>query len=173
MPQAEATSTVVGDATSDRRTHVERVYLEDYEVGEVLVSPARTVTETDVVTYASLTGDWHPLHTDAPAAEAGQFGERIAHGLLTLAIGSTLILRHGPHQYLPRTFIAFSGIDRIRFLLPVRIGDTLHSANRVVDLIAKDDARGILHYHGEVINQHDEIVLVWDARMLVGRRPAS
>ena len=151
----------------------ERVYLEDYSVGEVLVSPSRTITEADLVNFAGLTGDWHPLHTDAHYAANSVFGERIAHGMLTLVIGSALILRYGPHCYLPRSFIAFYGIDAVRFTKPVKIGDTVRSVNTVADLIFKDAEKGILHYHGEVQNQDDDVVLVWDARMLVGRRPAD
>jgi acyl dehydratase len=152
---------------------VERVYLEDYEVGEVMVSPGRTITETDVVTYASLTGDWHPLHTNAVYAETTPFGERIAHGMMTLAIGSQLVERIGLYRYTPRGFIAFYGIDGVRFLRPVRLGDTLHSVNRVADLIPKDETRGVLHYKGEVVNQHDEVVMVWESRFLVARRPGA
>ncbi len=157
----------------ESRTYTDKIYLEDYTIGEVLVSPSRTITETDLVNYAGLTGDWHRLHTDADYAATTPFGERIAHGLLTLVIGSTLILRYGPHCYLPRSFIAFYGIDAVRFTGAVKIGDTVHSVNRVADIIEKDPKKGILHYHGEVLNQRDEVVLVWDARMLVGRRPQA
>ena len=155
----------------EARAYAEKIYLEDYAIGEVMVSPSRTITETDLVNYAGLTGDWHPLHTDTNYAAATPFRERIAHGMLTLVIGSTLILRYGPHRYLPHSFIAFYGIDALRFTGPVKIGDTLHSVNRVADIIERDPKKGILHYHGEVLNQRDEVVLVWDAKMLVGRRP--
>ena len=149
---------------------MEKVYLEDYTIGETFVSPARTITEADVVSFAGLTGDWHPLHTDATYAEGSPFRTRIAHGMLTLAIGSALVLRLGQHVYIPRSFIAFYGIDRIRFTNPVKIGDTIHSVNRVVELAPKDDARGVLVYQGEIRNQHEDTVVVWQSRMLVGRR---
>jgi 3-hydroxybutyryl-CoA dehydratase len=151
----------------------DKEFLEDYEVGETLVSPARTITESDVLTYAGLTGDWHPLHTDVTYAAQSVFGQRIAHGVLTFAIGSTLVLRLGPYVYIPKSFIAFYGIDNVRFTRPVMFGDTIHSRNRVEQLIVKDETRGILQYHGEVLNQRDEVVLVWTSRMLVGRRPVS
>ena len=152
---------------------VQRDYLEDYAVGETFVSPARTITETDVGTYAGLTGDWHPLHTDVIYARDSRFGERIVHGMLTLAIGSTLVLRLGPHLYIPKSFIAFYGIDNVRFTAPVMIGDTIRTVNRVEDLIPKDPGRGVLCYRGEVFNQRDELVLLWTSRMLVGRRPVA
>ena len=152
---------------------MEKEYFEDYTVGETLVSPARTVTESDINAFAMLTGDWHPLHTDVTYAEGSVFGERIAHGMLTLILGSTLVLRLGPHVYLPKSFIAFYGIDRVRFTAPVKIGDTIHAVNRVKDLALKDEERGILHYDGTVLNQRDETVLVWEVRMLVGCRPGQ
>ncbi len=151
----------------------EKQFLEDYTVGETFVSPARTITETDVVTFASLTGDWHPLHTDAVYAAQSSFGQRIVHGMLTLAIGSTLVLRLGPYVYVPRNFIAFYGIEKVRFIRPVFLGDTIRSVNRVEQLIPKENARGILQYHGEVVNQRDEPVLVWTSRMLVACRSAG
>jgi 3-hydroxybutyryl-CoA dehydratase len=151
----------------------ERHYLEDYEVGEVFVSPARTITETDVVLFASLTGDWHPLHTDVTYARTTSFGERIAHGMLTLSIGMVLVLRLGQNLYLPKHFIALSGIDRLRFTAPVKLGDTIHSVNRVAALDVKDATRGVLQYESEILNQDNKSVVRWSSRMLVARRPGG
>jgi 3-hydroxybutyryl-CoA dehydratase len=151
----------------------ERNYLEDYELGEVFVSPARTITEADVVLFASLTGDWHPLHTDATYARTTMFGERIAHGMLTMSIGMVLVLRLGQNLYLPRHFIALSGIDGLRFTAPVRLGDTIHSINRVAALDVKDATRGVLQYESEIRNQDNKPVVRWTSRMLVARRPGT
>ena len=151
----------------------ERNYFEDYELGEVFVSPARTITETDVVLFASLTGDWHPLHTDATYARTTMFGERIAHGMLTMSIGMVLVLRLGQNLYLPRHFIALSGIDGLRFTAPVRFGDTIHSVNRVAALDVKDATRGVLQYDSEILNQDNKTVVRWTSRMLVARRPGA
>jgi acyl dehydratase len=151
----------------------DKEYLEDYRVGEILVSPARTMTQVDVQTFAGLTGDWHPLHTDAEYAARSPFGQPIVHGMLTLAVGSALVLRLGPHVYIPKSFIAFYGMERVRFTKPVMLGDTIHSVNRVAELTVKDDRRGILEWAGEVRNQRDETVVAWTSRMLVGRRPRS
>ena len=123
--------------------------------------------------FASLTGDWHPLHTDAEFARNTMFGERIAHGMLTMAVGMVLVLRLGENQYLPRHFIAMTGLDGLRFPAPVRFGDTIHSVNRVAKLEEKDDARGVLQYESEIRNQHEQTVVRWTSRMLVGRRPGS
>jgi acyl dehydratase len=149
----------------------ERHYLDDYEVGELFVSPARTITETDVVLFASLTGDWHPLHTDETYARTTVFGERIAHGMLTLSIGMVLVLRLGQNIYLPKHFIAMTGVDGLRFTAPVKLGDTIHSVNRVASLEVKDSSRGVLQYESEIRNQDDKTVVRWTSRMLVARRP--
>jgi acyl dehydratase len=86
---------------------MEKSYFEDYTVGEKFISPARTITETDITLFAAFTGDWHPLHTDVEFAKKTFFGERIAHGMLSLCVGSALIFRLGPYVALPKSFIAF------------------------------------------------------------------
>lgn len=149
-----------------------KVYLEDYLTGERWVTPARTLTESDIVAYAGLTGDWHPLHTDAEYARTTPFGERIAHGLLVLAVGSTLVFRLGEHLMFPENFIAFYGMDMVRFVAPVKIGDTLHCEVEVASLEPKDEKRGILTCRNTIRNQRGEGVVVYDTRALVGRRPA-
>jgi 3-hydroxybutyryl-CoA dehydratase len=151
----------------------ERQYLEDYELGELFISPARTITEADVVMFAALTGDWHPLHTDVTYARASMFGERIAHGMLTMSIGMVLVLRLGQNIYLPKYFIAMTGIDGLRFTAPVKLGDTIHSVNRVAALDVKDASRGVLQYESEILNQDEKTVVRWTSRMLVARRPGA
>ena len=72
-------------------------YLDDYTVGDTFISPARTITEADIVNFAGITGDWHPMHTDVEYAAKTPFRERIAHGMLILSIGLVLP-RLGPHS---------------------------------------------------------------------------
>lgn len=148
-----------------------KIYLEDYHEGERWVTPGRTLTETDIINYAGLTGDWHPIHTDAEYARTTPFGERIAHGLLVLAIGSTLIFRLGEHVVFPKSFIAFYGMDSVRFVGPVKIGDTLRCEAEVTSMVFKDVTRGILVCHNAIKNQRNEDVVVYETRALVGRRP--
>ena len=69
----------------------EYLYLDDYKVGDRMVSPARTITESDIVNFAALTGDWHPLHTDVEYAARTPFKGRIAHGMLVLSIGLSVM----------------------------------------------------------------------------------
>lgn len=150
---------------------MEKLWFEDYSVGEKLVSPARTMTETDIVNYAGLTGDWHPLHTDAEFAQQTPFGGRIAHGMLTLCIGSSLLFRLGPYAALPKSFIAFYGMDSVRFTAPVKIGDTIRCEMEITALEEKDAKRGVIVSRNVIKNQRDEEVVVYVTRALAGRKP--
>jgi len=150
---------------------MEKVYMEDYSVGERFVSPARTMLESDIHAFASLTGDWHPVHTDVEFAKKTPFGERIAHGMLTLCVGSALIFRLGQYITLPKTFIAFYGMESVRFVNPVKIGDTIHCEVEIETLEIKDEKRGIIVSRNTIKNQRDEDVCVYTTRALVGRKP--
>lgn len=148
----------------------ECAYFEDFQVGDRIVSPARTITETDIVLFAALTGDWHPVHTDAEYAKHTLFGERIAHGLLILAVGSGLMFRAGDRG-VPRSTIALYGLEKARFTAPTKIGDTLHVEAEVMQMTAIDEQRGLLTVSHRVVNQRNEEVLTYTTRLLVGRRP--
>jgi 3-hydroxybutyryl-CoA dehydratase len=149
----------------------DRVFMEDYKVGERFVSPARTITETDITMFAAMTGDWHPLHTDAEFAKNYFFGERIAHGMLILSVGMALIFRLGPNVALPKSFIAFYGMDSVRFVGAVKIGDTIHCEAEVVGLNEKDERRGVIVAKNFIKNQRNEDVVIYLSRALVGRKP--
>ena len=150
---------------------MEKLYFEDYTVGEKMVSPGRTITEADITMFAALTGDWHQLHTDVEYAKKTPFGERIAHGMLTLCVGSALIFRLGAHVALPKSFIAFYGMDSVKFLGPVKIGDTIHCVVEIAALEIKDDKRGVIVSQNSIKNQRDEDVIVYSTRALAGRKP--
>ncbi len=150
----------------------EHLYLDDYEVGEKMLSPSRTITEADIVNFASLTGDWHPLHTDAEYAARTSFKGRIAHGMLTLNIGLALPFRLGPYSsYLPKSFIAFYGMDELRFPAPTRIGDTIRCEVEVVDISDKGPDKGILTIRNQIKNQRDETVASFVMKLFCGKRP--
>ncbi len=149
----------------------DRDYFEEYTVGEKFITPGRTITETDIALYAGLTGDWHPLHTDAEYAKQGPFGERVAHGLLNLIISATLSFRLGYYAVVPKSVIALLGIDKFRLLLPVKIGDTIHTEIEVLALLPKDEKRGIMVQNNVAKNQRGEEVLVFTTQFIVGRKP--
>src|SRR3972149_4557991 len=98
-------------------------YFEEFPEGEVLFSPGRTITEADVVQFAALSGDWNELHVNEEFARRGYFGRRIAHGALILSISTGLAAQTDPCTY--PDLIAFYGIDRLRFVKPVFLGDPI------------------------------------------------
>ncbi|MGE0384241.1 MAG: MaoC/PaaZ C-terminal domain-containing protein [Gammaproteobacteria bacterium] len=148
-----------------------REFLDDIEVGMRAVTPGRTITEADIVNFAGLSGDYHPLHTDAAYAAATRYGQRIAHGHLVLAVGSALLLRPGVESPIPKSFIAAYGMDRVRFPHPVRIGDTIHLETEVVAIEIRDAASGVLVRESRILNQHGDLCCVFTSRALCGRRP--
>ncbi|MFQ6101105.1 MAG: MaoC/PaaZ C-terminal domain-containing protein [Anaerolineae bacterium] len=130
-------------------------YFEEFELGDAVESVARTVTETDVVLFAGLSGDYNQLHTDAEFAKGTTFGERIAHGFLGLSIASGLASRLG---FIEGTALAFRGLEW-KFRSPIKIGDTIHVRFEVSE--KKEMPRlggGLLTLSVAVLNQRDEIV---------------
>ncbi len=149
----------------------EYLYLDDYAVGEKMISPARTVTEADIVNFAGFTGDWHPLHTDGEYAARTPFQGRIAHGMLTLSIGMALPFRLGPYaSYLPKSFIAFYGMEEVRFTAPTRIGDTIHCEVEVIGIADKGKDKGILAVHNLIKNQKGETLVSFVLKLFCGKK---
>ena len=130
--------------------------VEDFVIGEVSESPARTVTETDVVTYSWVSGDSNPMHTDAEYAARSPLGRRIAHGTLGMSIVTGLSSRMGDFD---GTAIAALGVDEWRFLAPIFIGDTVRLRTIVQDArpASKPD-RGVVTRLMELVNQDDAVV---------------
>jgi acyl dehydratase len=138
-------------------------YFEDYAVGAQRNTFGRTITETDVVFHAGHTGDYFPHHVDAEFARETPFGQRIAHGTMTFAIGIGLTAG----QINP---VAFTyGYDRLRFPKPVFIGDTIHT--RVTIKEKQPDAKrpdcGRVTEACEVLNQRGEVVLYCEHILVV------
>jgi len=142
-------------------------YFEDLKIGEHFETPARTVTEADIVNFAGISGDYNPLHIDEEFAKKTRFGARIAHGVLTLSIMTGLWARLG---ILEGTVEAFYGIERLRFTKPVYIGETLHVKMKVVDKEEKGQS-GIIVLENTVLNQKSETVMVCTTNLLVQKRP--
>lgn len=142
-------------------------YFEDFEVGEQSKTAGRTITETDIVNFAGITGDWNEIHTNKEFAERGPFKQRIAHGALIFSIATGLGVRLGQTA---DTVIAFYGLDRLRFVKPTFIGDTIHVTQKVEAKSERDDRSGIITMLSEVINQRDEVVVSYTAKVLLRRR---
>lgn len=142
-------------------------HFEDYETGSVRETLGRTITEADIVIHAGQTGDFYPHHMDAEWCKSQPFGQRIAHGTLifSIAVGMTA------GDVNP---ISFSyGYDRLRFIKPVFIGDTLHVRVTIKEKrdAPKSPRHGVVVELCEAINQRAEVVLACDHLLMVERRP--
>jgi len=129
------------------------LYFEQVEVGQQWISPARTVTETDVVNFACLTGDFDPLHVDHETARGTAFGKPIAHGLLGLSFLAGLSIA-APRM---RT-AAFVAIREWKFLKPIFFGDTVHVVCEVAEKNPSGRRRGQIIWKRQLVNQRGEVV---------------
>ena len=143
------------------------IYFEDYQLESKRTTTGRTITEADIVIHAGQTGDFFPHHMDAEWCATQPFKQRIVHGTLTFSVGvgltATLI---NP--------VAMSyGYDRLRFLKPVFIGDTIHTVVTISDKQPhkKREDMGMVTEHLDVINQKGETVLVADHLLIVEKKP--
>lgn len=146
------------------------LYFEEFEVGQAITSAGRTVTETDVVAFAALSGDWNTIHTDAEYAAQQPFGQRVVYGLLGLCIAEGLADRLG---FMEGTVLAFREFGSWKFSLPIFIGDTI----RV--WIAVDETKpmrrlggGQVTFKVKLLNQDDKVVQRGTWRVLVKSREA-
>ena len=118
---------------------------------------AKTVTETDVVMFAGISGDFAPVHTNAEYMEGTSYGQRIAHGALLVAYMSTASTKIADSWADPAITAVSLGYDRVRFLAPVFLGDTVTVTYRVAEV---DHERMRGHSAIEVTNQNGETVAV-------------
>ena len=132
------------------------LYWEEWEIGAEFESPARTVTEADIVHFAGISGDYNPLHIDEEFCKKTQFGTRIAHGPLIYAIAAGLLFQL--HLY-DDTLIAFLGFDSLKFTKPVKAGDTIRAKIKVLEKRETSNlGRGVMKRELLVINQRGEVV---------------
>ena len=147
------------------------LYFEEFTIGQKMVSPGRSITESDVVTFSGISGDFNQIHTDIEFSKTTQFGRRVAHGLLCLSMASGLALRTG---VLEGTVVAFREINRWKFTKPVFIGDTIHVEMEVIE--KKPFPRhggGTVGIEVYVKNQNDETVMKGTWVALVLSKPAE
>lgn len=146
------------------------LYFEEFTVGEKLVTRGRTITESDLVQFAALTGDFNPMHTDKEYSAGAFMGQRVAHGMLTLsyAIGQAYQL-----GILERTVLGFRSID-MKFSLPVYIGDTIRAELTVDE--TKEAARlggGVVTLGVRIVNQDGKVVQKGSMTLLMASKPAE
>jgi acyl dehydratase len=129
-------------------------------------SRGRTITEADVVAFASLTGDFHPQHSDAVWAAASDFGERIAHGMLIVSFAVGLV------DFDPERVVALRRLRDVVFKRPVRLGDTIHVEGTVADSRPLGDDTALQAWSWRIVNQDGELVCRATIEALV-REPAE
>ncbi len=143
------------------------MYFEDYVPGSVAISRGRTITESDIVNFAGLSGDFVELHMNEEYAKKGPFGRRIAHGALIFSISTGLLMQMTGDW---EAVVAFYGVDKLRFTAPVFIGDTVRVSRRVSEKQLKNAERGVVALENTVLNQHGKPVIVYTALMMVKTR---
>ena len=142
------------------------LYFEEFEPDMRIMTPGRTITESDIVAFAGLSGDFNLIHTDAVYSATTPFGQRVAHGLLVLSIASGLGNRTG---LLEGTVMAFREINEWKFVKPVFIGDTIHVELEVTETKAMPRiGGGAVVLKLDVHNQKDEVVMkgTWTVLMM-------
>jgi oxepin-CoA hydrolase/3-oxo-5,6-dehydrosuberyl-CoA semialdehyde dehydrogenase len=162
---------VRGGVVKESDLHPFRRHFEDLEVGHSLLTHRRTVSEADIVNFGGVSGDYFYMHFDAIAAKDTQFGQRIAHGYFVLSAAAGLFVSPAPGPVL-----ANYGLDNLRFVAPVAIGDTIRArltCKRKVDRNRTDEqgrGQGVVAWDVQVTNQRDELVASYDILTLVQKR---
>ena len=143
------------------------LFLEDFEIGRAYVSPARTVTEADVVNFAGISGDFNPLHMDEEFARQGPFGKRIAHGALGFIISTGLSNQMGIYE---GTTIAFMECT-VKYPAPLCIGDTVHAVVTPTETRhSSKPGKGILKQSLRLVNQNGTTVMESDQVLMMKSR---
>ena len=146
-------------------------FFDDFAVGEEYITPGRTMTETDVVLFAAMSGDYNELHTSEAFGRTTQFGKRIGHGLLGLAVSHGLFFRLG---LVEGTAIAFLGIDSWKFEAPFFLGDTIRVKVRVDEKTpsrSKPD-RGVIRFFFQVLKQDQSVIQSGFKTIMIRRKQA-
>ncbi|TAK13686.1 MAG: dehydratase [Anaerolineae bacterium] len=146
-------------------------YFEEIQTGMQITSVGRTLTETDIVTFAGLSGDFNQIHTDAQFSAGTPFGQRVAHGILGLSIASGLAVQTG---LMEGTIMAFREINDWKFIKPLFIGDTIHVVLEVKETKALPRLKaGSIVLELDVKNQNDETIMKGTWTALINMRPEA
>ncbi len=147
------------------------LFYEDFEIGQEFKTPARTVTATDIVNFACLSGDFNEIHANWEYCKSTPFGEPIAHGPLVYAIAGGLQYASGIND---GTLLALLQVDQWRLLAPVKHGDTIHMMSTVIEKKPTSKAdRGVVKFRRKLINQHGAPVQEMETTLMYRRRVAS
>lgn len=147
------------------------MYFDEFEVGQRIISAGRTITESDIVAFAGLSGDYTQIHTDAEYSRNTPIGQRIAHGMLGMSIASGLAAQTGVME---GTVIVFREINSWKFIKPIFIGDTIHVELKVVETKAlRRIGGGSVTIDLSVLNQKNEELMKGSWTVLIADRPAQ
>jgi acyl dehydratase len=147
----------------------QHLFLDDIEIGKTWESLARTVTETDIVNFAGVSGDFNPIHMDHAYAATTPFRKPIAHGLLVFSISSGLLL-HSP----PVRTVAFMEVRDWKFKAPVFIGDTIRVRSTAVEKeVRAHGRRAVVVWSRQIINQDGKVVQEGETLTLVQGRASA
>ena len=159
-----------GAAVQEEAVHPFRKHFEDVRIGDSLLTHRRTVSEADIVNFGGISGDYFYMHFDEIAAKDTQFGQRIAHGYFVLSAAAGLFVSPAPGPVL-----ANYGLDTLRFINPVAIGDTIQArltCKRRIDRGNRPDQppQGVVAWDVQVMNQRGELVASYDILTLVAKK---
>jgi oxepin-CoA hydrolase/3-oxo-5,6-dehydrosuberyl-CoA semialdehyde dehydrogenase len=164
---------VRGAAVQESELHPFRKWFDDLAIGDSLLTHRRTVSEADIVAFGGISGDYFYMHFDEIAAKESPFGKRIAHGYFVLSAAAGLFVSPSPGPVL-----ANYGLDTLRFVKPVGIGDTIRArltCKRKTDKPARkgQPPQGVVAWDVQVTNQDGELVASYDILTLVLKRPGQ
>lgn len=144
-------------------------YFEEFKEGEIFITPRRTLTESDIISFAGLTGDYNSVHTDEIFAATTPFGSRIAHGPMMVGMAFGLLSRL---DLIDGTVLALKGIDWT-FEAPLRAGDTVHVRAQVIEARSSSHHldRGIVRMRIEIIDQQNQVCQIGNAVVIMMRKP--
>jgi 3-hydroxybutyryl-CoA dehydratase len=143
----------------------DKINFEDYAIGEVFQSPRRTLTQADVVLYSMFSGDWDRRTDDD--------GAWLVPEMFAFSVGLCLLLSAGRYAWMAKSFIAFYGFDELVIHRSIPVGTTISSRVEVVDLVERDEERGVIVFVHETTDQNDDVVCSTRHRVLLGRAPVA
>jgi acyl dehydratase len=157
-----------GERMSTKSMGPRGLYYDDFEIGAEFTTPARTITQTDIVNFACLSGDFNDIHTNMEYCKTTPFGEPIAHGPLIYAVMGGLNYASGLND---GTLLALLQVDGWKMLTPVKHGDTIHMLSKVIEKkeTSKTD-RGVVTMERRCINQNGAVVQIMVATFMYRRR---
>ncbi len=154
----------LGASQKQGLVHPFRKHFDELEIGDTLITYKRTITEADIVNFGCMSGDHFYAHFDETAAADSVFGKRVAHGYLIISVAAGMFVDPSPGPVL-----ANYGLEKLRFVEPVGIGDTIQARLTAKQKIDKGKAPGVVEWDVEVTNQHDKPVALYSILTLVKR----